>query len=96
MVSILRSGQAGTVESNDILITLHRAEAGSGIHIDLTSPVIKKYGRQIKAVIQACLQERAIADVQVAAADRGALDCTVRARMMAAIDRATAGEGAKR
>lgn len=93
MVSILRSGQAGTVESNDILITLHRAEEGSGVRIDLTSPVIKKYGRQIKAVIQACLRESAIADAQVVAADRGALDCTVRARMMAAIDRAVAGEG---
>lgn len=95
MVSILRSGQAGTVESNDILITLHRAEEGSGICIDLTSPVIKKYGRQIKAVIQACLQEREITDARVVAADRGALDCTVRARMMAAIDRAAPERGSK-
>ncbi|AIF50379.1 citrate lyase acyl carrier protein [Pelosinus sp. UFO1] len=95
MLKIIQSSQAGTVESNDILIILNPAEAGSGIKIDLTSPVLQKYGRQIKNVIQEVLNGQGIVDAEVSANDRGALDCTVRARMMTAIDRALLKEEAK-
>ncbi len=88
MLQITQPSQAGTVESNDILIILTPAKVGEGIHIDLLSPVLKKYGRQMKAVIQEVLQEQGIEDIHVAANDRGALDCTIRARMMTAVDRA--------
>ncbi|GMA97324.1 citrate lyase acyl carrier protein [Pelosinus sp. IPA-1] len=95
MLKIIQSSQAGTVESNDILIILNPAEADSGIKIDLTSPVLQKYGRQIKNVIQEVLNGQGIVDAEVSANDRGALDCTVRARMMTAIDRALLKEEAK-
>lgn len=88
MLKKIQPSQAGTVESNDILIILNPVEAGSGIKIDLTSPVLQKYGRQIKIVIQNVLSEQGIMDAHVSANDRGALDCTIRARMMTAIDRA--------
>lgn len=92
MLMNIQPSQAGTVESNDILIILNPAETGSGIKIDLTSPVLKKYGSQIKIVIQEVLNGQGIVDAHVSANDRGALDCTIRARMMAAIDRAKIGE----
>jgi len=92
MLQIIQPSQAGTVESNDILIILTPASADKGIHVELTSPVLKKYGRQIKNVIQEVLREQGIDTVHVSANDRGALDCTIRARMMTAIDRATGEE----
>jgi len=92
MLMNIQPSQAGTFESNDILIILNPAETGSGIKIDLTSPVLKKYGIQIKIVIQEVLNGQGIVDAHVSANDRGALDCTIRARMMTAIDRAKLGE----
>jgi citrate lyase subunit gamma (acyl carrier protein) len=89
MSQIIQSSQAGTVESNDILILLTPTQADKGIEIDLVSPVLKKYGRQIKNVIREVLQEQGIEAAHVSANDRGALDCTIRARMMTAIERAT-------
>jgi len=91
MLQIIQPSQAGTVESNDILIVLTPASADKGIEIDLVSPVLKKYGRQIRSVIQKVLQEQGIEAAHVSANDRGALDCTIRARMMTAVERA-AGE----
>lgn len=92
MLMNIQPSQAGTIESNDILIILNPAEIGSGIKIDLTSPVLQKYGSQIKIVIQEVLNGQGIVDAHVSANDRGALDCTIRARMMTAIDRAKLGE----
>jgi citrate lyase subunit gamma (acyl carrier protein) len=92
MSQIIQSSQAGTVESNDILILLTPAPADKEIEIDLVSPVLKKYGRQIKNVIREVLQKQGIKAAHVSANDRGALDCTIRARMMTAIERATGEE----
>lgn len=81
-------GQAGTLESNDILVTIAPAEAGSGIEIDLTSPIIKQFGRQIKAVITAEIEKSCMTDMIVKAQDKGALDFTIKARVRTALERA--------
>jgi citrate lyase subunit gamma (acyl carrier protein) len=83
-----RSGLAGTLESCDILVTVALAEAGTGIAVDLTSPVEVQFGDQIRAVIREVLAELRISDALVSATDRGALDCTIRARTEAAVGRA--------
>lgn len=49
----MRQGQAGTLESNDAVITVAEAPAGSGIIIDLESSVKAAYGDAIEAVIRA-------------------------------------------
>ncbi|MDU2065375.1 MAG: citrate lyase acyl carrier protein [Sporomusaceae bacterium] len=84
----LQPAQAGTLESNDIQITLSPAAAGSGIQIELTSAVLLQFGDQIKAVLLAVAQEQNVTDILVQAHDRGALDCTIRARMLAVLARA--------
>ena len=48
----MRQGQAGTLESNDAVITVAEAPAGSGIIIDLESSVKAAYGDAIEAVIR--------------------------------------------
>ena len=62
---------------------------GKGLEIDLQSSVAAQFGRQIKAVIRETLEGLGVEDAQVQAIDKGALDCTIRARVTAAAVRAT-------
>ena len=77
---------AGTLESGDIMITIG---PGEGLHIDLQSSVEAQFGRQIRAVIKETLEGLGIHDAYVQAVDKGALDCTIRARVTAAAVRAS-------
>ena len=72
----MRQGQAGTLESNDAVITVAEAPAGSGIIIDLESSVKAAYGDTIEAVIRDACREAGIEDAEVDVRDKGALDCT--------------------
>ena len=85
-MKINHPGTAGTLESSDIQITL--APAADGITIQLQSSVEKQFGEQIRAVIKATLAKLAIENVAVEANDKGALDCTIKARTIAAAYRA--------
>lgn len=89
----MKTAQAGTLESSDILITVVPQEAGSGIRIEIDSIVSLQYGEAIQAVIADTLAEAGVADMLVKAMDRGALDCTIKARLMTALDRARANGG---
>ena len=62
---------------------------GEGLQVDLQSSVAAQFGRQIKAVITETLEGLGIKDAHVEAVDKGALDCTIRARVTAAAVRAT-------
>ena len=73
---------AGTMESSDIMIMLEPRTEG-GIELELTSSVMQQFGKQIRKVILDTLQEYDVQNAKV-----GALDCTVRARTVAAIYRA--------
>lgn len=84
---LVRTGQAGTLESSDILITISPAESASGIVLKLNSPVIKQYGCHIENVIKGVMHEQGIVHATIHANDRGALDCTIKARMLTAIAR---------
>ena len=92
MAIVRKAAQAGTIESNDIMVTVSPANAGAGVQIELLSPLIKQFGRQIKAVISETIQEYGLSDVAIHANDRGALDCTIRARVRAAVERAMKGD----
>lgn len=93
MAALIQPGQAGTVESNDILIVIAPSDPGTGITIELNSPVIKQYGERIREVIAEMLDQCKITDAFVHANDKGALDCTIRARVQTAIARASAKGG---
>mgnify|MGYP003249128138 CR=1 FL=1 len=74
---------AGTMESSDIIIMLEPRTEG-GIELELTSSVMQQFGKQIRKVILDTLQEYDVQNAKVEAVDKGALDCTVRARTVAA------------
>ncbi|EAX48017.1 citrate lyase acyl carrier protein [Thermosinus carboxydivorans Nor1] len=90
MGRIMRSAQAGTLESNDIMITVTPGAPGSGTVIELESIVLLQYGEAIRQTLAAVVAETGIDDIYIKAVDRGALDCTIRARMLAALARAGA------
>lgn len=84
----LKPAQAGTLESNDIMITVAPGEKGGGIVLELESIVLAQYGQAIRRTIEAMLAEQNVTDIYVKAVDRGALDCTIQARTLAALARA--------
>ena len=84
-------GIAGTLESSDIMITIHPKEKDAGRVISLTSPVKQQFGEKIVATIEEILDKYEVSDVSVSARDRGALDFTIHARMEAALLRAVKG-----
>jgi citrate lyase subunit gamma (acyl carrier protein) len=85
-MDIVQTSVAGTMESSDIMITLEPGT--SGIEIDLQSMVEKQYGRQIRQVINTALTEMQVKHAKVTAVDKGALDCTILARVKTAAYRA--------
>ncbi|MBO5612508.1 MAG: citrate lyase acyl carrier protein [Prevotella sp.] len=84
----MKTAFAGTLESGDILVQIAPAEE-AGLHIDLESTVAYQFGDQIKKVITETLTSLGIDKAEIKATDKGALDCTIRARVTAAAVRAT-------
>ena len=82
----IKNAVAGTLESGDILVQI---APGEGLQVELQSSVAAQFGRQIKAVIAETLTGLGIDNAYVKATDKGALDCTIRARVTAAAVRAT-------
>lgn len=84
----LEKAYAGTMESGDIFIQISPSEA-EGLQIILESSVEYQFGGQIKKVIGETLIGLGIENAIVKAVDKGALDCTIRARVTTAAVRAT-------
>ena len=82
---IEKSAVAGTLESSDAQVTVEPAE--SGIELELTSSVMNQYGRQIRATIMETLQRLDVTSGRITVVDKGALDCTIKARVECAIYR---------
>ncbi|AZZ61168.1 citrate lyase acyl carrier protein [Oenococcus sp. UCMA 16435] len=85
-MEIKKTALAGTTESSDIQITL--SKGNDGIDVDLTSDVKKQFGDQIIKVITDTLSKFQITNAKVRAVDKGALDCVIKARTVAAASRA--------
>ncbi len=83
-MEILKSAAAGTLESSDCLVTV---EPGEGITLDLSSSVMNQYGRQIKATVLETLERLGVQNANVTVVDKGALDCTLKARVECAVYR---------
>ncbi len=76
---------AGTLESSDCQVTV---EAGEGkVELALESAVINQFGNQIRKVTLETLNRLGIDDVKITIVDKGALDCTIKARIEGAVFR---------
>ena len=83
-MEILKTAVAGTLESSDALVTV---EPGEGINLDLSSTVMNQYGRQLKATVLETLERLGGENANVTVVDKGALDCTLKARVECAVYR---------
>ena len=82
---------AGTLESSDCMVTV---EPGTkGIELELESAVIRQYGKQIRKVTMDALERLEISNAKIRMVDKGALDCTIKARVECAVMRACEYEG---
>ena len=92
-MQIEKNAVAGTLESSDAMVTVE--PAASGIELDITSSVMNQYGRQIKATVLETLDRLGIESGKVTVVDKGALACTLKARVECAVlrscDKSAAG-----
>lgn len=82
-MELKKSAVAGTYESSDIFVRIEPAEGG--IELELESSVIQQYGTQIRETVIQVLSNLDIKNAKVTLIDKGALDCTIRARVETAI-----------
>lgn len=80
----MKVGIAGSIESNDSMITVQEADT---LSIEITSIVDAFFHDQIENVIKETLKERNIKNVKVICQDKGALDYTIKARLITALER---------
>ncbi len=84
-MEIKKPAVAGTLESSDCMVTV---EPGQGeVELDLDSVVIRQYGKQIRKIIRETLDRLEVNNAKVTVVDKGALDCTIKARVECAVYR---------
>ena len=84
-MEIKKSAMAGTLESSDAQVTV---EPGNGsVELTIESSVIHQFGRQIKVTVLETLKRLEVTDAKVTVVDKGALDCTLKARVECAVYR---------
>ncbi|WP_125140780.1 citrate lyase acyl carrier protein [Clostridium transplantifaecale] len=84
-MEILNTAIAGTLESSDVQVMVE--PAAGGIELELESSVINQYGKQIRAVIMETLERLDVKNAKLRVIDKGALDCTLKARVECAVFR---------
>ena len=81
---IEKTAMAGTLESSDAQVTVSPADT---LEVVIESSVINQYGRQIKATVEETLGRLGVETGLVSVVDKGALDCTLKARVECAVFR---------
>lgn len=85
---IKKQAIAGTLESSDIQIIISKSGSEENM-IELDSPVKHLFEDEILRVIRHVLFQHDIKGAHIRAIDKGALNCTIKARMETALYRAT-------
>ena len=83
-MDIQKTAMAGTLESSDAQVTVEPADT---LSISIDSSVMNQYGRQIKATVERTLEELEVKNAKVTVVDKGALECTLKARVECAVYR---------
>jgi len=83
----VKNSVAGSLESSDVLVTVGPAE-GEENKLDVESIVFKQFGARIRSVAEEVVAASGLRGAAVRIQDRGALECTLRARLETALERA--------
>lgn len=89
MAEIIKIATAGTDEKSDAIITVEPNE--NGLILEIKSVVMNQFGPAIEASVREVLAEMGVQNAVVRVADRGALDCVLRARVETAVLRGMEG-----
>ena len=87
-MEIKKPAVAGTLESSDAMVTVEPNE-GCGIEFELDSVVMHQYGDSIRHTVMETLERLGVRDVCIRIVDKGALDCTLKARVECAVFRSS-------
>lgn len=85
-MDIKKAAVAGTLESSDAMVTIEPNE--NGIEFELESTVINQFGHSIRKSVLETLERLDVKNAKVKIVDKGALDCTLNARVEGAVYRA--------
>jgi len=85
-MKITKNSSAGTLESSDVYVEVEPNT--NGTVIELESVVINQFGDKIRETVADVLKEKGVTDVRIRLADKGALECVIRARVETALCRA--------
>lgn len=85
-MKITHDAVAGTLESGDVLV---RVSPDVTLSVSVSTSVEVQYGDVVRKVVNATLAEFGLDGGSVIVEDKGALDCTLRARVQAAVARGT-------
>ena len=89
-MKITANAIAGTLESNDVLVRISPAE---GLKVEIESIVLPQFGEQIRQAVLETARALQVEDAAITLQDKGAIECTIRARVETALLRA--GEASK-
>lgn len=89
-MNVIKRAVSGTLESSDVLIEI--SPGNGGVQIEIDSIVKQQFGDIIERIIKETLKQFDVMDADVYVNDRGALDCTIQARVETAIKRAVEEE----
>ena len=84
-MKIVKKGQAGTMQSSDLMVTVEPADT---LTIKIQSTVKKQFEHLIRARLEQVLGKLGVASGKISVSDRGALDYAIEARLEAALNRA--------
>lgn len=82
-MEIVKRASAGTMESSDAYVEI--APGSGGIELQLESVVEGQFGDAIRAAVMDVLTQQQVESAHIRVADRGALECVIRARVETAI-----------
>ena len=81
----LKKGQAGTMQSSDLMVIV---EPAPELTIEIESTVKKQFEHLIRAKLEQVLAKFNVSSGRISVSDRGALDYAIEARLEAALQRA--------
>ena len=84
-MKLIKQATAGTMESSDLMVTVKPAEE---LSVEIQSPVLIQFGDSIRESVVEVAQSLGVSGAEISIDDRGALDCTIRARVETALLRA--------
>ena len=84
-MQIVKKGQAGTMQSSDLMVIVEPADE---LIVEIESTVKKQFEHLIRARLEEVLAKFGVVSGRISVSDRGALDYAIEARLEAALQRA--------